>query len=170
MNKHQVTHPDGTKSTRNSKNRTYTHAIEITSTPADRIERIEGEIAHSKTQIARYQDKIAENGGNPIAPMVTATGRVLDGTHDYNEYIAGCERFIAKCQAEIADEQANGTTDYYIHTWCGRYDLAVLNHEPSRQRRAGPRGATMEVSQERKSFLLDGCRTRSRCTLGGAHG
>lgn len=78
MNKHFVIHPDGTKSTRNSENRTYTHAIEVGPEPR------EARIAGHKRQIAMYEGHIAEyrevlaylnNGGRIIATTETSWDR-----------------------------------------------------------------------------------------------
>jgi hypothetical protein len=57
MNKHIVRHEDGTASTRNSQNRTYTHAIEVGPYNAEMV--IANNIAHAEARLAKAEAELA---------------------------------------------------------------------------------------------------------------
>ena len=52
MNKHRIVHPDGTVSTRNSKNRTYQYAVVLRTDPAKAAD-------YQETAAEQYSDEIA---------------------------------------------------------------------------------------------------------------
>jgi hypothetical protein len=57
MNKHIVRHEDGTASTRNSQNRTYTHAIEVGPANADMV--IANDIANAEARLVKAEANLA---------------------------------------------------------------------------------------------------------------
>jgi hypothetical protein len=108
MNKHFVIHPDGTKSTRNSENRTYTHAIAVSPlSEAVAIEYFDKQYDMKTQEMFRYAeiiDEIEENG-------VTIKVVELFGS-DHNEFYVGDVRIFIdggyRQPGSITPEEAAG--------------------------------------------------------------
>jgi hypothetical protein len=77
MNKHFVIHPDGTKSTRNSENRVYTHAIAVSPLALEvAIEQFTNDIATQEASKAEAVERVAALKKHGV----TITERVSFGT------------------------------------------------------------------------------------------
>lgn len=86
MNKHFVIHPDGTKSTRNSANNTYTHAIEVGPLPkASEIARYEAQVNRQQVEKARYV-QVLELLNNGVEIMAVANPW---GQNEFDFFIKG---------------------------------------------------------------------------------
>jgi hypothetical protein len=60
MNRHTITHPDGNKSTRNSKTRVYTHGVVVTANEHKRVVKLRTEAQQRREQAAAYRADAGE--------------------------------------------------------------------------------------------------------------
>lgn len=141
MNKHTATTPDGKTITRNSKTRTYTHAVvrkggylaHIEAAKADGHRKVDASNYRYYCQIASGNDPYpAKNYAGDAAGQAKADAEnckrkadAIGRTHGLTmeEYIAAEQK---RRIARVEETRANGGFDvWYCLGWCGRPDLAV---------------------------------------------
>jgi hypothetical protein len=117
MNKHLTTLPDGTTATRNSKGRTYSHAIAVRTTEAELRDRAERNVANHLDSIARIEARLATGEGYEAPEGGFAHwSRVCD---EHNLPID--VKNLAKAEAELA---AITGDRWGVLSWASRPDLA----------------------------------------------
>lgn len=130
MNKHVTFHPEtGQEATRNSKNRTYTHAIWVQIPWEWRVRALENEVKHNREQAVEYRAVIADvEAGRPISDPRSRESHEKWGWTVENEWLPwaeSCERRAESAQAE-ADRirEAQEDEPWGVVGWAGRPDLA----------------------------------------------
>lgn len=111
--KYQVTLPDGTIATRDTK-RTYTHAVAARRTPAEIAGTVAQRILGAEKTVAYYEAKIAAEGGAALD---------YDG-QTYDEALADAQARLAERKAEQA-ALTGEHGPWFAYGFCGRYDLAL---------------------------------------------
>lgn len=114
VNRYTTTNTEtGETATRNSQNRTYTHAV-WAQEPAALIQaRLEHNLARLEAEAARYEAVIA--GTEPVDSKYLS----ID---DFPKFLADIQPRIADIRAKLAAGVGDG--HWYCDGWCGRPDLA----------------------------------------------
>lgn len=153
MNKHTSTHPvTGETATRNSKNRTYSHAVWVRETQARRIEIATATVESNRAYVAKCEAVVADWDAHVAAERADVTARyrgsrwltdeqraqyieehverrtvtVSPLSTWVDEYLPHARESLANSEARLAEILDEGDeAEWGVVTWCGRHDLAV---------------------------------------------
>jgi len=153
MNKHTSTHPvTGETATRNSKNRTYSHAVWVRETQARRVQIATDTVESNRAYVAKCERIVADWDAHVAAERAEAVARyrgsrwlsdeekaakVEESVHFRtvqvsplskwtDEYLPHARESVVKAEARLAQILDEGdTAEWGVVTWCGRHDLAV---------------------------------------------
>jgi len=152
MNKHTSTHPaTGETATRNSKNRTYTHAVWIREPQDERVAAAQRGVESARQYVAKCEAVVADWDAHVAATRAEAVRKyrgfrhlseaeraeqVEESVHFstvrssplsawVDNYLPGAVTSLAKAEARLAEILDEGdVAEWGCVTWCGRYDLA----------------------------------------------
>lgn len=128
MNKHFVILPNGTKATRNSQSREYTHCVmveydhDVLRAAAEKAYRAKGWMRTYASNWRYLHETAAGTDHFPSPERMADAKAQLEATPDFESYAEHC---VVDQLAKLEEAIAKGYYDPGVVTWCGRHDLAV---------------------------------------------